>query len=390
MFFCFLCAQLVEVVSRFYKLDNNKIIFNSTGNNKFTFNSKYLFEYFLNRGRNEYTLLFVINNRELRKKLTRKYGNHFISTNSFAGMWHAASAKLWVTSVLETPYVPLFFIKNKKRIVYHVGHGVPLKKIGLAEELMSPLQKLNRYLRTRLFTHVICYSNDFKPIMEDAFRNKNTIYVCLGQPRNDKLKDFSADKISDSINDFYPDLDKSFKKILYAPTWRSYSKTQFFPFDSMSASELNRHLITNNYYLFLREHHSLLSVINEEYLMQSNILLLNSDNFPEIMDYLPFFDKLITDYSSIYLDFLCLDKPVAFIPYDIDVYSERTGFTMPYNQVTPGLHLNNKSDFYNFISLVDDNFSDKRKAVSLLVNSKPNDNSKESYEFISNLLNGVS
>lgn len=47
-------------------------------------------------------------------------------------------------------------------------------------------------------------------------------------------------------------------------------------------------------------------------------------------------DVLITDYSSVYFDFLHLDRPIVFFPYDLDQYAQRPGFYFDYEDVTPG------------------------------------------------------
>ena len=48
-------------------------------------------------------------------------------------------------------------------------------------------------------------------------------------------------------------------------------------------------------------------------------------------------DVLITDYSSVYMDFLLVDRPVVFFAYDLDRYErDDRAFYEPYRNVTPG------------------------------------------------------
>lgn len=48
-------------------------------------------------------------------------------------------------------------------------------------------------------------------------------------------------------------------------------------------------------------------------------------------------DLLITDYSSVYFDYLLLDKPIIFTPVDYKEYEENRGFLLsPYEEWTPG------------------------------------------------------
>ncbi|NHN59347.1 MULTISPECIES: CDP-glycerol glycerophosphotransferase family protein [Halorussus] len=60
---------------------------------------------------------------------------------------------------------------------------------------------------------------------------------------------------------------------------------------------------------------------------------------PEGADVYPFLrhaDALVTDYSSIYFDYLLLDRPVVFHAYDLDEYRARRGFYFDYESVAPG------------------------------------------------------
>ena len=337
-FVYFFLAQIIEIISKIIPLKKNRIIFSSTSCNNFNFNSKYLFLYFLEKQAN-LDLLFVIDDKDIREKLINTYGCYFISSTSLSGLWKISRSSVWVSSVLETPYLPLYFLKNKKRNILHIGHGVPLKRIILAEEKIPFLKKINRYFRTRIFSHVTCYSDTFLEVMKDAFQNNSIEYIRLGQPRNDVLSSFSKYEQLRNIKNIYPDLPMYDATILYSPTWRPYGAVEFFPFDDLCAEELNEFLIKNKTILFLRQHPFYDAVIDESYLKQSHIKMFNSNDFSEIMDYLVFFDKLITDYSSIYLDFLCLNRPIAFIPYDLDRYSENVGFSINYQDTTPGKYL---------------------------------------------------
>jgi CDP-glycerol glycerophosphotransferase len=48
-------------------------------------------------------------------------------------------------------------------------------------------------------------------------------------------------------------------------------------------------------------------------------------------------DLLISDYSSIFFDYLLLDKPIVFFPYDYEKYCSRDrSFLFDYEEYTPG------------------------------------------------------
>lgn len=86
--------------------------------------------------------------------------------------------------------------------------------------------------------------------------------------------------------------------------------------------------------MFVRCHQSEAQRVDTNY--GNRVRLINSDKVEEITDILNAFDLLITDYSSIYIDYLLTSKPVMFLPYDIDEYSKGRGFNFDYDAVTPG------------------------------------------------------
>lgn len=362
-----------------YFILKRRLIFNSSFNKNYNFNSKYLFEYFLERqSEDSLEVRFVINDRKKRKDLIEKYGPYFIETQSFKGKWYVLRSKVWITSTLETPVFSIF--RHKERKVYHLGHGVPLKKIGLAEEKISKLKYLNRKLRTRIFTHVLCYSDELEDAMQKVFQNEDIKYVKLGQPRNDSLSDRK-----ESLENFYQEEGKESRLILYAPTWRPYDKTILFPFIDLDIDKLNEFLIKENLIIFLRSHPYYEVDIKKEIIGLDRVKVLSSETVPEIMDYLNQFDLLITDYSSIYLDYLPLNKPIIFLPYDYKRYSKEVGFSLDYDKFSPGFKVVTFVDFMSSLKKSlnsEEDYECNRIKINRFINGKKQDNCKENYDFV--------
>ena len=65
-------------------------------------------------------------------------------------------------------------------------------------------------------------------------------------------------------------------------------------------------------------------------------------NLESIIDVYPILTEthiLITDYSSVYFDFLITKKPIIFYPFDLEYYSDPLqgrGLIFDYNEFTPG------------------------------------------------------
>jgi hypothetical protein len=55
-----------------------------------------------------------------------------------------------------------------------------------------------------------------------------------------------------------------------------------------------------------------------------------------VYPFLPHADALVTDYSSVLFEYLLLDRPIVFYPYDLDRYRRSRDFYYDYEKVTPG------------------------------------------------------
>src|SRR5690606_5707223 len=85
------------------------------------------------------------------------------------------------------------------------------------------------------------------------------------------------------------------------------------------------YLEANDIHIWLRMHPRFEQTIDKNILSLSNIHLFSSKKYVEINRYLAYFDALITDYSSIYFDFLTLKRPVLFVDYDLERYVQEIG-----------------------------------------------------------------
>jgi CDP-glycerol glycerophosphotransferase len=308
----------------------------------------------------------------LRERLTKEIGEYFIETNTLKGKIFASSAAVWFISSLESPIGGFYGAYN--RVVIHLGHGTPLKNIGLLEKNLSTLKKIYYILVRTNISYSIASSPYFKKIIADFIGLQENKILIAGQSRNDQLFIKSDLNIKDILKQ------NNSKSILYAPTWRPSTKVEYFPFGDFSAQEMGNFLIKNNIHIFIRVHPGIRDDIGNHLLKIPNIYSFPADTYAEIMDYLNEFDLLITDYSSIYFDYLLLNRPIIFLPYDYDLYEKEIGFTVPYNEFTPGYKPSTMKDFIDAIYTSfygKDKFEEERKKINNICNSFQKENRKE-------------
>jgi CDP-glycerol glycerophosphotransferase len=361
----------MTIISFLIKREKKRIIFNSFLNKRFNSNSKYLFLYFIENIK-DYNTYFVINDDDLRNELNEKIGNYFIETKSFLGKIFALKASIWFISGLEFPVAGFFL--TYKRCIIHLGHGTPLKNIGLLEKHISFIKKVYYKLVKTNISYAVASSTLFQPVISSFLDLSEKRILIAGQARNDQLFLKSDLCIKNIVGN------NNMKNLLYAPTWRTINKIKLFPFDDFNMMEFIDFLEKNKINIFIRTHPDYEDEMNNELLSMSNIYRFSGKEYHEIMDYLNVFDLLITDYSSIYFDYLLLDRPLVFLPYDYDAYNEEIGFAITYPEYTPGYKPSTMKGFNNaiFESLYgEDKYKQAREQVNRKCNAYQKNNRKE-------------
>ncbi len=352
-------------ISLFRKQNKNLIIFNSHFNLQFNENSKYLFLYFL-KNRTE-TVKFVVNNDKLREKLTAEYGDFFIETNSFKGKLFALSARTWFMNSYDLPVGGIFL---KKRInVFCLSHGSPIKNEATLEKDVSLIKRIYYMILRTNIKYILATGEMFaKVYMKYMHLSKDKILIS-GLPQYDQ---FSSEQKS------VPELDNQKFKVLYAPTWRHFGNPPLFDFNNFDLHDFDDFLSDNNILLYMRLHPNYGEEILQQFSTTKSIKTFSGKKFPDIMEYLPKFDAVISDYSSISLDFLPLNKPLIYMTTDIEEYEKQIGFCVDFDHCTPGDKPKTYEEFK--LALLDAKNKDSNKALreALIkeLNCTPNDNCK--------------
>ena len=100
--------------------------------------------------------------------------------------------------------------------------------------------------------------------------------------------------------------------------------------------------------------------------------IVEIDSKSDIYPLLPMFDMMVTDYSSIFFDFLLLDRPVTFHCPDLASYkADDRGMCLNYDEIAAGRRTTSFAELLSaldeFAKGTEDEYGPEREAVKNLV-----------------------
>lgn len=361
-----LCVlKFIGFINEFIPKNQNKILFYDSLNETLTDNSLAVLLYLKEHKLNEkYKILCCVPNS------TKKYIYGIENISIINGILNYLTCKYVFYSFGGMRIKP-----SKQQYVINLWHGTPLKRIGKLNTFDNKLKKENN----NDFTYIIVASEIFRNIYLNAFGCTNKQILIAGNPRNDFLL-----KKRNVLKKFEINKEKYKKVILWMPTFRiskderfkdtsKYNETGLPLLDSRDKlNKFNKFLEKNNILIVLKIHnYSILPKIkSNNILMVTNEVLISKKIF--LYEFIKDFDVLLTDYSSVYFDYLLLNKPIGFIIDDFEDYEQNRGFSIndPL-KLMPGEHIKTIDDLKNFLINMSngiDKFNEDRKNINKLVN----------------------
>ena len=240
-------------------------------------------------------------------------------------------------------------VHNRKTL--QLWHGIPLKAIGFAEIASEVnMQEENKadYL-SFVYSNYNTVLSTSPYVSQDIFSRvfKCEQFLEAGYPRNDVLLR-KPDRL-DMLN-CDPELFGRLrahkraggKVAFYMPTFRD-TGGDIFNDGAIDPKRLDDLCKKHNLLLVLKFHPFIQLEINSKL---SNFIVM-----PSHLDVYPLLgqaDFLITDYSSVYFDFLLLNRPIHFYVYDQEKYvSKDREFMLDFEQMTPGKKSRTQEDFFD-------------------------------------------
>lgn len=342
-------------------------------------NTKAVFDEMISRGINKkYKFVWLVADST---KVTQEFENTMFvdfENDSFKLLYYKLRAKslIFCNSLIEKA--------SDKTISFYLTHATQIKDSS------------SYYRAPEDIDYCLVTSEAFKPLMSKVYGIDEKKIVASGFPRNDIL--FKPSPRAHQI------FENQFDKIIvWYPTFRQSKGGRVVEgcnsmpiiHDEKLAIKINETLKEKNILIVLKPHFAQdISFLTK--LDLSNIRIIDDSFFVKnsisSYEFVAGCDALLTDYSSIYFDYLACDKPIGVVWEDIEHYRQNRGFCMDIDYYMSGAEkIYTVDDFLNFVQhlhLGDDVAKSQRQQIRKLAHdSFEGDNTNTVVDFIIDKMN---
>ncbi len=354
-----LVAIIIEPLVRLIPRDKSKWAFGAK--QSFRDNPKYLF-YWTKENHPEIRPVFISHEKQDVEQLMSQ-GFEAYYTWSLKGVYHALTAKVYVCDH-QMGDINIYF--SGGAFYVNLWHGSSVKRVRWqAPEYfkqkyhLKDANEMRTSLKVRIMEYPILFRSPDLCLAPSTIQAKEFFAPMMNMPLENCIvgvyprsrlllegreaaMDFIKKYESPETTDFVKGLEKYDKTYIYMPTWRN-DNSDFIAQSGIDWERINDVMKKRNE-LFILKLHPLTRLDAPSIGKYSNIKLYPSKS--DIYTVLPFIDTLITDYSSIYTDFLTMDKEVILFVFDYDSYIKKSYELSEYDKYFVGVKA------YNFESLL--------------------------------------
>jgi len=382
---------ILSILSLFIPKNRELVLFGASQGKYFDGNSSALYQYIIKHHKGKFCGVWLTDSEDVLLSV-KNIGGEAHLRNSLTGMWLSLRASLIVITH-RTRDVLLFspILKTPKELLLH--HGAAVNRGPNQGHLSNAAKDIKYSERITYMTATSLWTADRQRMTLPVPHSRVKI---KGYPRNDFF--FQPDE--SMINSIKSKYDLGKYTILYAPSWRKWRPVQYFPFKDLDMEALNSYLKDRMITIVIRPHPTDLKRQKNNVLWKALqgsdevIKIITKDEMPDVQPLLYLSDCLITDYSSIQHDYLLLNRPIIYLPYDFDEYSKRMGgLNMDYDKFSPGPKPRTQAEFLGYLEMLvnkKDPFAEKRiKVRDIIHDYKDGQSCRRVYELIKEMTTPV-
>lgn len=271
--------------------------------------------------------IWVVKNKENKKLLfnipvSLRHRLKLVERNSQEYVDYLLTAKYLITNSTFQSW----FSKKAGQIYINTWHGTPLKQMGF--DLENQIGNTQNVLRNLLMTDYFLSPNAHTTkIFTGSGYKLEGLYpgeiLETGYPRIDLTLQAQEHNKKQILKNLGLVLDNNLPNVIYMPTWRGGGTQN--PSDSVAQLVAELGVLTQRFsgvFNILVKVHPYLCNRVKQHPAISSILIPDEVDTNIVLSET---DILITDFSSVFFDYLVTDKPIIFYSWDEDIYSKERG-----------------------------------------------------------------
>lgn len=274
--------------------------------------------------------VWVLDSKAELRRRRQEYADHpnvrFVADGSPAYFRALATAQYLIQNTSFSAY----FVKRPGQIYVNTWHSVTLKTLGY--DIPGGNHGSRNMVRNLLMADYVVSPNPFMTsIFANSYRLRGlfrTKILEIGYPRNDVTLNTPRAEVIEELVQRGIEVDPAKRIVLYAPTWRgTLSNIRGGTADLEEVrSRLAASIDTELYQILIKPHQFHYGRLTREQ-RQGGRFIPRQFNANRLLAAV---DILISDYSSIAIDFMVTDRPVFFYIPDLADYTSERGlyFTM--------------------------------------------------------------
>ena len=325
-----------------YQLRDNTILYEAFGGRGMIDNPFALFQYLLEKEEyQDYTHIWVLDDFDDNRAQIEKYEKYpnvrFVKYKTKEYCKAIATVKYLVNNVS----FPSYFLKREGQVLIDTWHGTPLKNMGF--DIPGANISQGNTARNLFSADYIVSSGPYmtETAYKKSYKMQNLYEGTVleeGFPRNDKLFNSDRAEVIQRLQDCGVEVTADKKVILYAPTWRGeqYSTPDTDLQDVYKLLQVMESSVdTNEYQVLVKLHQIVYHYMKEN---QIELGTAKAKFIPATMDtseLLSVTDVLVSDYSSIFYDFMLTGRPIFFYVPDMENFEDYRGLYFGFDNL-PG------------------------------------------------------
>ena len=227
----------------------------------------------------------------------------------------------WLASaqyLVNNSTFPSFYIRKEGQTYLNTWHGTPLKSLG-ADIIHPPLARANTARNFLQATHLLFPNEHTRSVQVDRYQVGSLLTArqeITGYPRIDSMLCASEEQKAEVRRQL--GIDGSRPVVLYAPTFRGNMVSP--DLESADVIDNIKTLEGEGYDFVFRGHY-----FTEKMIAELDLPVRVAPAAIDTCTLLSVVDVLVTDYSSIFFDFLAAGRPIIHITSDWEEYRSSRG-----------------------------------------------------------------